>query len=166
MDEDTRPAENGGPGLAVVEKMSPAEEAERAEMIGEPAKLLRIATMTRSMLAEARTATLDEDGRARLSDVYRATLNQLRSVLTDDLTEEFEEYFQPLAPSDQVPTQADIRLAQAQLVGWLEGLFSGIQAAIVSQQMAARAQLRQIRAGGAEPDNSVEEPHQAGGLYL
>lgn len=166
MDEDTRPADNGGPGLVVVEKMSPAAEAEGAEMIGEPAKLLRIATMTRSMLAEARTATLDEDGRARLSDVYRATLNQLRSVLTDDLTEEFEEYFQPLAVSDEVPTQAEIRLAQAQLVGWLEGLFSGIQAAIVSQQMAARAQLQQIRAGGAEADQAAEETHQSGGLYL
>lgn len=165
MDEDTRPADNGGPGLAVIEKMSPAAEAER-EMIGEPAKLLRIATMTRSMLAEARTATLDEEGRARLSDVYRATLKQLRSVLTDDLTEEFEEYFQPLAVSDQVPTQAEIRLAQAQLVGWLEGLFSGIQAAIVSQQMAARAQLQQIRAGGAEPDHPADEPPQSGGLYL
>ena len=146
----------------MVRSEAPEEEG-RGEMIGEPAKLLRIATMTRSMLAEARTATLDEEGRARLNDVYRATLKQLRSVLTDDLTEEFEDYFQPLA--DEVPTQAEIRVAQAQLVGWLEGLFSGIQAAIVSQQMAARAQLQQIR-GGAEPAPLEEPPQSGGGLYL
>lgn len=163
MDEDNRQTGGGEPGLVVVRSEEPGEEG-RGEMIGEPAKLLRIATMTRSMLAEVRTATLDEEGRARLNDVYRATLKQLRSVLTDDLTEEFEEYFQPL--TDEVPTQAEIRVAQAQLVGWLEGLFSGIQAAIVSQQMAARAQLQQIR-GGAEPAPIEEEPPQSGGgLYL
>lgn len=162
MDEDNRQTGGGEPGLVVVRSEAPEEEG-RGEMIGEPAKLLRIATMTRSMLAEARTATLDEEGRARLNDVYRATLKQLRSVLTDDLTEEFEDYFQPLA--DEVPTQAEIRVAQAQLVGWLEGLFSGIQAAIVSQQMAARAQLQQIR-GGAEPAPLEEPPQPGGGLYL
>lgn len=165
MNEDNRQTDGGEPGLVVV-RAGESEEEGRGEMIGEPAKLLRIATMTRSMLAEARTATLDEDGRARLNDVYQATLKQLRSVLTDDLTEEFEEYFQPL--TDDVPTQAEIRVAQAQLVGWLEGLFSGIQAAIVSQQMAARAQLQQIRAGGgAEAVAPREEPpHAGGGLYL
>ena len=165
MNEDNRQTDGGEPGLVVVRAQESGEEG-RAEMIGEPAKLLRIATMTRSMLAEARTATLDEEGRARLNDVYQATLKQLRSVLTDDLTEEFEEYFQPL--TDGVPTQAEIRVAQAQLVGWLEGLFSGIQAAIVSQQMAARAQLQQIRAGGGAeavaPDE--EPPPTGGGLYL
>lgn len=163
MDEDNRQTGGGEPGLVVVRSEEPGEEG-RGEMIGEPAKLLRIATMTRSMLAEARTATLDEEGRARLNDVYQATLKQLRSVLTDDLTEEFEEYFQPL--TDEVPTQAEIRVAQAQLVGWLEGLFSGIQAAIVSQQMAARAQLQQIRGGAASDSLDEEPPQSGGGLYL
>lgn len=165
MNEDNRQTDGGEPGLVAV-RAQESEEEGRGEMIGEPAKLLRIATMTRSMLAEARTATLDEEGRARLNDVYQATLKQLRSVLTDDLTEEFEEYFQPL--TDGVPTQAEIRVAQAQLVGWLEGLFSGIQAAIVSQQMAARAQLQQIRAGGGAESVAPDEepPPSGGGLYL
>ena len=143
-------------GLMVVETSTEEEVQDRIE---EPAKLLRIASMTRSMLEEVRTATLDEEGRARLKAVFDATLEQLHTVLTDDLREELSEVFVPL--DEGVPTQAEIRVAQAQLIGWLEGLFNGIQAAIMTQQMAARAQLKQIR-GGSPPD----EDHGGGGLYL
>jgi len=143
--------------LVVVETEDDDDLPDRIE---EPAKLLRIASMTRSMLEEVRTATLDEEGRARLRAVFDATLDQLHMVLTEDLREELAEVFVPL--DEGVPTQAEIRVAQAQLIGWLEGLFNGIQAAIMTQQMAARAQLKQIR--GASP--SGEGAHSEGGLYL
>ena len=144
--------------LMVVE--STAIDADLPDRIEEPAKLLRIASMTRSMLEEVRTATLDEEGRVRLRAVFEASMAQLRSVLTDDLRAELADVFVPL--DSEIPTQAEIRVAQAQLIGWLEGLFNGIQAAIMTQQMAARAQLKQIRSGG-QPDEGDET---AGGLYL
>ncbi|MCY3539856.1 MAG: DUF2587 domain-containing protein [bacterium] len=144
--------------LVVVET---EEEEELPDRIEEPAKLLRIASMTRSMLEEVRTATLDEEGRARLRAVFDATLEQLHTVLTEDLRAELAEVFVPL--DEGVPTQAEIRVAQAQLIGWLEGLFNGIQAAIMTQQMAARAQLKQIRGATS---GGEETQHSGGGLYL
>ena len=128
--------------------------------VEEPAKLLRIASMTRSMLEEVRTATLDEEGRVRLRAVFEASLEQLHSVLTEDLRAELSEVFLPL--DSDIPTQAELRVAQAQLIGWLEGLFNGIHAAIMTQQMMARSQLQQIRSS-----RQVEErSDSAGGLYL
>lgn len=153
--------EEGAEGaLMVVEEAAPAGADEGpADRIEEPAKLLRIASMTRSMLEEVRTATLDEEGRVRLRAVYDASMEQLRGVLTDDLRDELADVFVPL--DSDVPTQAEIRVAQAQLIGWLEGLFNGIHAAIMTQQMAARAQLKQIRGGGQAPKDDT-----AAGLYL
>lgn len=147
--------------LMVVEEEAAEAGAEEgsADRIEEPAKLLRIASMTRSMLEEVRTATLDEEGRVRLRAVYDASMGQLRGVLTDDLRDELADVFVPL--DSDVPTQAEIRVAQAQLIGWLEGLFNGIHAAIMTQQMAARAQLKQIRGGGQGPKDDT-----AAGLYL
>ena len=136
-------------------------EVASPETIGEPAKLLRIASMTRSMLEEARQATFDEDGRSRLRDIHEASVGQLRSVLTEDLREELSEVFIPL--QGDVPTQAELRIAQAQLIGWLEGLFNGIQAAIMTQQMAAQAHLQQMRTRQLAPEDSDES---GGGLYL
>lgn len=144
--------------LMVVE--STATDPDLSDRIEEPAKLLRIASMTRSMLEEVRTATLDEEGRVRLRAVFEASMDQLRSVLTDDLRAELADVFVPL--DSEIPTQAEIRVAQAQLIGWLEGLFNGIHAAIMTQQMAARAQLKQIRSGRS-PD---EGDDTAAGLYL
>ncbi len=145
--------------LMVVEQAAPVDDDnESADRIEEPAKLLRIASMTRSMLEEVRTATLDEEGRVRLRAVFDASMEQLRSVLTDELRDELADVFVPL--DSDVPTQAEIRVAQAQLIGWLEGLFNGIHAAIMTQQMAARAQLKQIRSG------RQEEGDAGSGLYL
>ena len=129
------------------------------ERIEEPGKLLRIATMTRAMLNEVREAPLDEGGRARLHEVYDATVEQLCSVLPDELRGELSAVLVPLA-GDQ-PTEAELRIAQAQLIGWLEGLFNGIQAAVMSQQMAAVSQLEQMR----RQPNQAEQRH-GGGLYL
>lgn len=130
------------------------------DRIEEPAKLLRIASMTRSMLEEVRTATLDEEGRVRLRAVFEASLEQLHNVLTEDLRAELAEVFLPL--DSEVPTQAELRVAQAQLIGWLEGLFNGIHAAIMTQQMAARSQLKQIMSSRQADDGAAP----SGGLYL
>lgn len=144
--------------LMVVE--SEQVDTDLADRIEEPAKLLRIASMTRSMLEEVREATLDEEGRVRLRAVFEASLEQLHNVLTDELRAELQEVFVPL--DSKVPTQAELRVAQAQLIGWLEGLFNGIHAAIMTQQMAARSQLKQIMSSR----QSDERPDPAGGLYL
>src|SRR5205085_2385209 len=116
----------------------PQQESQPAgsETITEPAKLLRIASMVRELLEETRAASIDEPGRRRLAEIYDRSVGELRDVLSDDLKEELAS----LAPAmDGVPTESEIRVAQAQLVGWLEGLFHGIQAAMFAQQAAARA---------------------------
>ena len=116
-----------------------------AETITEPAKLLRIASMVRELLDETRQASIDEPGRKRLKEIYDRSVTELREVLSTDLREELAELAPPL---DHVPTESEIRVAQAQLVGWLEGLFHGIQAAMFAQQAAARAQFEELRRRG------------------
>ena len=110
-----------------------------ADAITEPGKLMRIASMARAMLVEAREAPIDEAGRDHLKQIYERTVDELCSVLPDALREELSTMFVPL--DEHVPTESELRMAQAQMVGWLEGLFNGIQAAVMTQQMAAQAQL-------------------------
>src|SRR5918992_3906710 len=123
-----------------------------AEFVQQPAKLLRIASMVRELLDEVRQASLDEGGRERLLEIYERSSSELREILSEDLQKELEDL---TIPFEGVPTESEIRVAQAQLVGWLEGLFHGIQAALWAQHMQARAQLEEMRrrglpAGGAE----------------
>ncbi len=130
-----------------------AEAAEeRREAVEEPAKLMRIGSMIKQLLEEVRTADLDEAARTRLREIYETSLRELGSALSDDLREELDRVAIPFGEGAQVPSEAELRIAQAQLVGWLEGLFHGIQATLFAQQMAARAQLedmrRQIGPGG------------------
>jgi hypothetical protein len=113
------------------------------ETISQPSKLIRIASMTRATLDEVRQAPLDEAGRKRLLSIYRRSIDELKEVLSPDLREELNEVFLPL--TSEVPSESELRIAQAQLVGWLEGLFHGIQASLWSQQMAAQAQLAEVR---------------------
>jgi len=121
--------------------------------VAEPARLIRIASMTRAMLNEVRQADLDEPGRQRLQQIYGSSMNQLKESLSDDLRDELDTMFEPLEGTDL--TESELRIVQAQLVGWLEGLFHGIQASIFSQQAAAAAQLEEMRRRpaleGAEP---------------
>lgn len=131
-----------------------------AEPVTEPTKLIRIASMTRAMLEEVRQADLDEAGRQRLKEIHQQSLVELRSVLSDDLATEFDEIFKPL---DGAPSESVIRIAQAQLIGWLEGLFHGIQATLFSQQMAARAQLQELQQPPRIGPGAGEETP---GLYL
>jgi hypothetical protein len=120
----------------------PGEEEERTS-VSEPARLLRIASMTRAMLEEVRQADLDEAGRDRLLQIYSASMNQLKDSLSGDLVAELDEMFGPFEGHEA--TESELRIVQAQLVGWLEGLFHGIQASIFSQQAAAAAQLEEMR---------------------
>jgi hypothetical protein len=140
-----------------------AEEAVEDEgtFVSEPSKLIRIASMTRAMLEEVRASGMDDVGRQRLLDVYHRSIDELRDVLSDDLKEELDSIFVPL--ERETPTEPEIRVAQAQLIGWLEGLFQGIQASLWSQQMSAQAQLEQMRRRHAlEAPTEEEQP----GLYL
>lgn len=120
-------------------------EAQRrpSELVEQPAKVMRLGTMIKQLLEEVKSAPLDEEGRARLAEIHRRSLSELEQGLAPELVEELERITLPLTES--TPTEAELRIAQAQLVGWLEGLFHGIQTAIVAQQMAAQQQLQQIR---------------------
>jgi hypothetical protein len=141
---------------------------EQEEAITQPAKLLRIASMVRELLEQTRQASLDEPGRKLLADIYGRAVGELSEVLSQDLREELGQLAPPI---DEVPTEAELRVAQAQLVGWLEGLFHGIQAAMFAQQAAAQAQFQELqRRGlmaqnpqtGAAGDPDAQDPRRSG----
>ena len=114
------------------------------EMVEQPAKVMRIGSMIRQLLEEVRAAPLDEKSRARLREIHQSSIKELEDGLAPELVDELERLSLPFA-EDSVPSEAELRVAQAQLVGWLEGLFHGIQTTLFAQQMAARAQLEQMR---------------------
>ncbi len=122
------------------------------ETISEPAKVMRIGSMVKVLLDEVRSAPLDEAGRRRLKEIYEQSLAELRTAISDDLASELDRMVSPF--SAEAPSEAELRIAQAQLVGWLEGLFHGIQATLVAQQMAARAQLDELRQRTLPPGSS------------
>lgn len=124
---------------------SPEGEPEKVmTVIEEPAKIMRIGEMIKRLLDEVRSAPLDEAARARLARIHERSLTELEEGLSDDLVAELHRISLPFS-DDVVPSEAELRIAQAQLVGWLEGLFHGLQTALVAQQMAAQAQLQQMR---------------------
>ena len=114
------------------------------DAISSPAKVLRIGAMTKQLLEEVRRAPLDEAGRSRLREIYETSVQELAEGLSPDLREELDRLAMPF-DENAAPSEAELRVAQAQLVGWLEGLFHGIQATLFAQQMAAQAQLEQMR---------------------
>jgi Protein of unknown function (DUF2587) len=122
----------------------PAEDEQPTETVSEPGKVMRIGSMIKQLLEEVRQAPLDESSRARLSEIYETSIKELSTALSPDLRAELNSLASPFG--DQVPSESELRIAQAQLVGWLEGLFHGIQATLMAQQMAAQAQLAQMRA--------------------
>jgi hypothetical protein len=123
-----------------------AGEERQTESVNEPAKVLRIGSMVKTLLDEVRSAPLDEKSRVRLREIYEQSIRDLSQVLSPDLVAELERMAPPFG--NDAPSDAELRIAQAQLVGWLEGLFHGIQATLMSQQMAARAQLEEMRQRG------------------
>jgi hypothetical protein len=155
------PGASGGrePGARTVVVVGPdgrpigtlaANEQEEAEdpsrLIEQPAKVMRIGSMIKQLLDEVKAAPLDEKARQRLSEIHRRSIVELEAGLAPELVSELDRLSLPF-DSDTTPSEAELRLAQAQLVGWLEGLFHGIQATLVAQQMAARLQLEQMRTG-------------------
>ena len=122
---------------------APEEAQEGRDEIHQPAKVMRIASMVRTLLDEVRAAPLDEASRTRLKDIYSTSVQELSEVLSEDLREELDRLSLPF--DDGAPSDAELRVAHAQLVGWLEGLFHGIQAMLFAQQMESRARLDQFR---------------------
>ena len=145
------------------------EEPETAEVdtatVSEPAKVMRIGTMIRQLLEEVKATELDEPGRDRLKEIYETSVEELSQALSPDLRAELERLALPF-DEDDIPTGPELRVAQAQLVGWLEGLFHGIQATLFAQQSAARQQLEQIKQPQGLPPGQGGPPQQGGGVYL
>jgi len=121
-----------------------AESLPDAGFIGQPAKIMRIGTMIKQLLDEVRSAPLDDAARSRLAEVHERSLRELEDGLAPELVEELQRITLPFSDDGQ-PSDAELRIAQAQLVGWLEGLFHGLQTALVAQQMTTQAQLAQMR---------------------
>ncbi|MFN2506975.1 MAG: proteasome activator [Acidimicrobiales bacterium] len=146
----------------IVDPESPPMGAGAPEdMISSPAKVLRIGAMTKELLEEVRRAPMDEAGRGRLREIYETSVTELGGCLSDDLKDELARLSSPF---QDTPSEAELRVAQAQLVGWLEGLFHGIQATLFTQQMAARAQLEEMRRRGLPAGSPTEQPRP--GMYL
>ncbi|WP_205471774.1 bacterial proteasome activator family protein [Nocardioides sp. SYSU D00038] len=162
------------------------DDGERAitDLVEQPAKVMRIGSMIRQLLEEVKAAPLDEASRSRLAEIHRTSIKELEAGLAPELVEELDRLTLPFA-GDATPSEGELRIAQAQLVGWLEGLFHGIQTAIYAQQMAARAQFEQIRRslpggmppqqqggpGGpaahpGAPDDGGQPGPGSGGMYL
>ncbi len=178
MTQEREPAAEGLPKVVVVgpdgiamESESPEGQGERpvTEMVEQPAKVMRVGSMIRQLLEEVRAAPLDEKSRARLREIHTSSIKELEEGLAPELVEELERLSLPFA-EDEVPSEAELRVAQAQLVGWLEGLFHGIQTTLFAQQMAARAQLEQMRRalppGMIPAAEDQQQQQRASGPYL
>jgi len=148
------------------------DQQEVSDLVEQPAKVMRIGTMIKQLLEEVRAAPLDDASRNRLREIHRSSIQELEQGLAPELRDELERLTLPFN-EESTPSDAELRIAQAQLVGWLEGLFHGIQTALFAQQMAARVQLEQMRRGALPPGTSgghgehSEGPHIRGtGQYL
>lgn len=152
----------------------PAPDPQSAALVGHPAKVMRLGTMIKQLLEEVRSAPLDQAGRQRLAEVHLRSITELKEGLSPELAAELDRITLPFG--DQTPSEPELRIAQAQLVGWLEGLFHGLQTAIVAQQMAAQAQLQQMRRAlpeghpdatpAAAPGQGGEDEAERTGQYL
>ncbi len=146
-------------GLIVVGRAEPSRPRETVE---HPTRLLRIATMVQELLEQVRAIPLDERARHRFREIHERTLRELKGLLSEDLREELESLVPPMS---ELPTEGEVRVAQAQLAGWLEGLLHGIQAALWAQHLAARAQFEEMRRRALEAHREREE-RQAASRYL
>jgi hypothetical protein len=169
-----------GPPRADDDQERDDEPRSVTELVEQPAKVMRVANMIRQLLDEVKSAPLDEASRQRLKAIHEASIKELESGLAPELVEELERLSLDFT-DDSTPTEAELRIAQAQLVGWLEGLFHGIQTALFAQQMAARQQLESMRRAlpggqqirpedaqgfpGPPPPGTTDGPG-SGGMYL
>ncbi len=170
---DAWPARDPGvedpPGLPeageVVNENEAVGTGDVGEAVEQPAKVMRIGSMVKQLLEEVRHAPLDEASRSRLKEIYETSVQELAQGLSPDLRAELDRLTLPL--EDRTPSEAELRVAQAQLVGWLEGLFHGIQATLFAQQMAARTQLEEMmHQRGLPAPGRGPEPEGPGGAYL
>ncbi len=174
-EENPRVVVVGPDGIAVESDAEHSRERPVTEMVEQPAKVMRVGSMIRQLLEEVRAAPLDEKSRARLKEIHSSSIKELEDGLAPELIDELERLSLPFA-EDEVPSEAELRVAQAQLVGWLEGLFHGIQTTLFAQQMAARQQLEQMRRAlppgmspmgpGAGGEEGGQIPPHASGPYL
>ena len=165
------------PASAVARAAAGEDEDQNGEtgvtdLVEQPAKVMRIGSMIRQLLEEVKAAPLDEASRNRLKEIHHASIRELEAGLAPELVEELERLSLPFT-EEGTPSDSELRIAQAQLVGWLEGLFHGIQTAIYAQQVAARVQLEQMRqlppgasAGPRPPSPEDAEGARRGGMYL
>jgi hypothetical protein len=174
MEMDAPAESTRAPDVAPGTAMPTAEQAEvvargpsrDGESVEQPAKVLRIGSMIKQLLEEVRQAPLDEASRSRLREVYEESVRELSDGLSPDLQDELARLALPFA--EGTPSESELRVAQASLVGWLEGLFHGIQATLFAQQMAARAQLEEMRQRGLPPGRPPGAPETGNppGTYL
>jgi len=156
------------------ESTTPVEESQEiqasdndqipSDLIEQPAKVLRIGSMIKQLLDEVRSAPLDEASRRRLRDIHGRSIKELESALAPELVAELDRLSIPFLDSE-IPSENELRIAQAQLVGWLEGLFHGIQTALFAQQMAARAQLEEMQRRALTSGQEDSTP-RSGSPYL
>ena len=153
-----------GPGP---EDAADDEQRSVTDLVEQPAKVMRIGTMIKQLLEEVKAAPLDDASRSRLREIHATSIRELKDGLAPELREELQRLALPFS-GDSVPSDAELRIAHAQLVGWLEGLFHGIQTALFAQQMAARAQLEHMRQGALPPGMAQPggNPGHGTGQYL
>jgi hypothetical protein len=140
------------------------EEGEAKNSVDEPARVMRVGTMIRQLLDEVRQTELDEPSRDRLREIYETSIKEIADSVSPDLRDELDRLALPFG--EGTPTDAELRVAQAQLVGWLEGLFHGIQATLFAQQMAARNQLEDMRRQLPQGQQPGQDGAAGGGTYL
>jgi hypothetical protein len=180
MTPEKEPAEHGEPAV-IGPDGSPVDVTEESsgtplqDLVEQPAKVMRIGSMIRQLLEEVKASPLDEKSRMRLREIHYQSIKELEDGLAPELIEELDRLSLPF--SDEAPSEAELRIAQAQLVGWLEGLFHGIQAALYAQQVQAQSQLQNMRlalpqgegvsndAEGNDSTNSDRSPSHRG-MYL
>jgi hypothetical protein len=153
------------PTNLIVVQDAPKAEASTGETVEQPAKVMRIGSMIKQLLEEVRQAPLDDASRSRLREVYYTSVKELAQGLSPDLRDELDRLTLPFSTGDELPSDSELRIAQAQLVGWLEGLFHGIQATLFAQQMEARSQLEEMRRRSL-PAGAAEDRPVTPGTYL
>jgi Protein of unknown function (DUF2587) len=175
QDQQQRVVVVGPNGMAVEASTGQEDDRSPTDLVDQPAKVMRIGSMIKQLLEEVRAAELDEASRVRLKEIHTRSIKELEDGLAPELVEELERISLPFT-DDAIPSEGELRVAQAQLVGWLEGLFHGIQTALFAQQMAARAQFEEIRRralpggmpapGGQGQPGGDEQGGQGTGHYL
>ena len=154
----------GAPEAVAASSDGVGEDEQPTEMVSSPARVMRIGSMIKQLLEEVRRAPLDERGRSRLADIYETSVRDLAEVLSPDLRDELGRLTGPF--ETDTPSEAELRIAQAQLVGWLEGLFHGIQAMLFAQQMQSRQGLDEVRRPPLPPSSSEPPTEPTQGNYL